>query len=63
MKWLFKFHDRNIKDINTLNGVHMWVFFNTERLNMRATHFKTYTYGSLDVETMKWENRISMLYQ
>ena len=29
----------SFKGIYTLNGVHMWVFFNTERLNMRATHF------------------------
>ena len=25
--------------IYTLNGIHMWVFFNTESLNVRATHF------------------------
>ena len=28
------------KYIYTLNGVHIWVFFNTESLNKRAPHFK-----------------------
>ena len=37
---LFLNNKASFKGIYTLNGIHMWVFFNTESLNARATHFK-----------------------
>ena len=37
--YLFWNSKASSKYIYTLNGVHIWVFFNTESLNERAPHF------------------------
>ena len=44
----FGIKQASFKVICMLNGVHIWVFFNTESFNARATHFK--------VKHMHYEN-------
>ena len=48
------------KYIYTLNGVHIWVFFNTESLNERAPHFKL-GYHLRGFGPRGWENNIQWL--
>ena len=45
----FGIRNASFKGIYTLNGVHTWVFFNTESLNARAIHFKLICGSDMDM--------------